>query len=671
MMKIHTKISSSVTAFAVVLLVALQALLSPVTMLVAYSNNPASVPVSVPISEPVVIPPTPSTNQSFGKAIKFNNENSNSAYAVVKPAFLPANAFSGFTLEGWVKTPKPVSGKNIRDYSIATYTKDQAFIDNGYLFRLGLETQESNGSSRPYFQALISNWTDAQNRHLAYASVNADSGVTMQSDKWYHLAVTASSSGNNCYLNLYVNGQLAGSANRSYQDCQFSTQSPQEILIAKPASSLGGLSGHYYPGSIDEVRFSMGVRYNQNFSPEKKPFGLDGSTVALYHFDGSTTDSSLYKHMSLTSGSLQYENSALAVLQCSLADLIKTFGKQSKDKGFNELCDMNHDERISILDYSLYLKFQREVSLIGNTPVKQPELVVVSASPVKQLKTGAPALINVTIKNTGDADAALKNDVFYLSSLIVRNSDNKTIPTSNFAQIQSLKAGEAKTITISTLENITQPGKYTISGEIDILKQITEKDENNNKYSSTFEVIEDLKLNTVSPNSGNYGDNINLSGSGFGSRQGSVVFYNSWGWVVAGAPIKKWSNNEITMTVPYVAKNQNYQIEVRTADWKKSNKVNFYVKAGQPTISWMWPYTLKPNNWLLMVGENLGYGRGEVVFYQYGTNKVVAKAAIYYWSDWYVYAWTPASLKPNQSYGMKIKTADGRGSSVRYVYVGR
>ncbi len=258
----------------------------------------------------------------FGKAIKFNNEISNTAYVVVKPIFFNLAMPSEWTLDGWINTPKPSSGNGLRSYSIVTLTKPQgAFgLDEGSVFRLSLETQETNGDSRPMFKALLANWTDIQNSHLAYISVGAQNQTVLKADTWNHIAITSSSSGNKCTLKMYINGKLAETAERIMQPtCQISAQQPQEVWFAKPLTSLGGIAGYYYPGLIDDARLHRGLLYTGDFTPGLiNPSTTDATnTIALYQFNGNVNDASTYRHNTQMFGQVQFVDSTIGATSTS------------------------------------------------------------------------------------------------------------------------------------------------------------------------------------------------------------------------------------------------------------------------------------------------------------------------------------------------------------------
>ncbi len=233
--------------------------------------------------------PTPTPTPILGNAIKFSNEGFNDSYLFVQPNIVFTQ--NPFTIETWVKIAKPTNGTYIREYPILMYTKPQTFLDSGYIFKLNAEVQEvdyARGKWTPSFKALISNWSDYMNRHLAYIYVDNRSnasGTSLDSDIWYHIAVVSYSETNFCHLDFYIDGILSGSTTRYFSNCTISTQQPQQLRIAKPHESEGGISGFYFTGQLDELRISKGRRYTTNFVPQKTPFTKDNNTLLLYHFD--------------------------------------------------------------------------------------------------------------------------------------------------------------------------------------------------------------------------------------------------------------------------------------------------------------------------------------------------------------------------------------------------
>lgn len=263
----------------------------------------------------LVSPPLPPPAPIFGKSVKFNNDISNNAYATISATTLAQG--NPFTVEAWVKMPKPSSGNGIRVYSIVHYSNPPIpFIASGYIFRLGTEIRETSGTSRPAFKALLDEWSDASNGHLAYITAGQGVGgdTTLQPDQWHHIATTSQSNGKECLLKMYVDGILIASTERlgpNGGDCQISKYSPQQLLIAKPVSGAGGISGYYYNGEIDELRISNIVRYTGNFTPSNSPFSSDVNTLALWHFDGDINDATGNGNNGTVTGDAQFVDSTI------------------------------------------------------------------------------------------------------------------------------------------------------------------------------------------------------------------------------------------------------------------------------------------------------------------------------------------------------------------------
>lgn len=218
---------------------------------------------------------------AWGNAANFGSSNS-SNYLDVPPITI----INPFTIEVWVKVPKPTSGNYLKDYSLITQTKTQTVIDFGYVYRLSLETQDTSGTSRPMFSVLKTNSLVGANN---YANVGAQNTTGFPAETWTHLAVVSTSDGNNCNLKLFINGKLVDSTLSGGTSCQVFNNSPQSLLIAKPPPGMGGISGYNFPGQIDEIRLSNMARYPGDFPVPTVPFAPDQNTLLLLHFDSPIT----------------------------------------------------------------------------------------------------------------------------------------------------------------------------------------------------------------------------------------------------------------------------------------------------------------------------------------------------------------------------------------------
>lgn len=194
-------------------------------------------------------------------------------------------------------------------------TKTPAYLDYGYLYRFSLETQETSGTTRPIFSALKNN----QN----YITVGGSSSVSIPPDKWSHIALSSFSTGDLCNLQLFIDGTQVGSTQQYTSGCNISTNNPLQLLIAKPPDGMGGISGYFYTGLVDEIRISNSIRYQSNFTPPDQPFSNDTNTLALYHFNTPpecdattgkcyTPDSSSYGNKGEISGAVQFVPSTIS-----------------------------------------------------------------------------------------------------------------------------------------------------------------------------------------------------------------------------------------------------------------------------------------------------------------------------------------------------------------------
>lgn len=312
------------------------------------------------------------------------------------------------------------------------------------------------------------------------------------------------------------------------------------------------------------------------------------------------------------------------------------------------------------------------VSNVVTVSPSKPDLVILSASASEQLQTGKIATFNITVKNTGKADAILANtnDTFYLYILLTRKSDGKVISTNPyfFVNIASLKAGETKTYTISSQDNITNAGKYTLSAEIDPLKQISESNEGNNKLSVPFEIVSPAPvISSITPSSASTGSIVQASGSNFGSKRGYVIFYNQNNRPAGGAPILDWYNEEVKFKIPAVAKGS-YSVEIQTTENRKSNRVPFIVIASQPQITSISPTKLRVGQYLYIYGTEFT-SSGKVNFYAPGQTAASASAINSYWSNNLIIVQIPKSLKSDIEYGIQVRTSDERDSSLINIYI--
>ncbi|MBI2641353.1 S8 family serine peptidase, partial [Candidatus Roizmanbacteria bacterium] len=96
----------------------------------------------------------------------------------------------------------------------------------------------------------------------------------LQKNNWYHFAITF----NGSISRVFLNGQLMDEIRTKYP-----------IDDGSPLA-IGFLPNVGFPflGEVDELRISNIIRYKEEFTPLKKPFKNDSSTLGLWHFDDDT-----------------------------------------------------------------------------------------------------------------------------------------------------------------------------------------------------------------------------------------------------------------------------------------------------------------------------------------------------------------------------------------------
>jgi len=199
-----------------------------------------------------------------------------------------------FTIEFWVKWdgPSNTSWQRVFDFA-ADDDKYMFFTPSGY--------DANTNTSRAIF-AITSTGISNEQRLM--------SPVELPVGTWTHVAITLNDATNTG--TLYVNG-TAVATNTSM------TLDVSDILpLANNWLGRSNFSGPpfndpYFNGAIDEFRISNVVRYTSNFTPTTAQFSPDANTVALYHFNegtGQTTaDASGNGYTGILGGTLATEPS--------------------------------------------------------------------------------------------------------------------------------------------------------------------------------------------------------------------------------------------------------------------------------------------------------------------------------------------------------------------------
>jgi hypothetical protein len=101
--------------------------------------------------------------------------------------------------------------------------------------------------------------------------VTSGTGVTLNNNQWYHIAITRSSGS----CRIFVNGTQTGT-----------TTTYTATLTSASPNEIGRYGAGYWNVYIDEFRISNSARYTTTFTPSATAFVNDADTLLLIHADG-------------------------------------------------------------------------------------------------------------------------------------------------------------------------------------------------------------------------------------------------------------------------------------------------------------------------------------------------------------------------------------------------
>lgn len=189
-------------------------------------------------------------------------------------------------------------------------------------------------------------------------------------------------------------------------------------------------------------------------------------------------------------------------------------------------------------------------------------------------------------------------------------------------------------------------------------------------YSST------VKLESVSPNIANSGEEIKLLGSGFGTVTGKVYLYNQIlgsSTVFTEAIPNRWTDTELKITVPPAVGGQTINVEIIHKDGTKSNRAQFQIKGGQPRIDTIYPKSMQPLQEITISGKEFGSNNGSVNIHKTDSGDIsspYAQCQNISWGDTSIRCKLPSTVNNGTEYGFEIVSSDNRRSSFIYYKVG-
>jgi hypothetical protein len=214
---------------------------------------------------PEVSPPTP----PYSYALVLND-----AYIdIATPS--ATTPILGFTYEAWIRP-------SLTNYTAYIFSQENGQPDGlGYSLLSASETTSPDNST---FTHIFS--VSDQSLGCSYKTLTHQIGIPpVEITSWHHIAAVIQDNGQ---LDIFVDGQRSTINTNSVEkpcDPNLSTQ------IGARKFANGTTDGHF-PGIIDEIRISQSGKYTQNFSRPTGPFELENDTLALYHLNLNTLDSS-------------------------------------------------------------------------------------------------------------------------------------------------------------------------------------------------------------------------------------------------------------------------------------------------------------------------------------------------------------------------------------------
>lgn len=178
-------------------------------------------------------------------------------------------------------------------------------------------------------------------------------------------------------------------------------------------------------------------------------------------------------------------------------------------------------------------------------------------------------------------------------------------------------------------------------------------------------------ISSVSPSSAKYSDSITIRGNLLGSSTGQVVIESPTSGGCCGGSIEYWSDTEVRAKVPALAKGNNYKLKVVTSSGKTTNQLSFTITAGQPYVSSISPYGVKPYSGAITIsGSELGNSEGYISFTYSGSTQTVGSCMIESWSDNQIVCGNLSVPYPNYEYMIFVRTSENLYSSGKFYYVG-
>lgn len=274
---------------------------------ILWRNDRTEHQVDLSISTPIITPtPTPTPISSFGKAIRFAPRSGNVCSYITIPESNKLLMGDNFTLEFWVNPTRINQAAVIGIVNKRGATVGNIQENRGYNIRIYTNLFNPIDRSVPINQF----WGLFKLQRLdeTYASGFTVKGSTdnVSINQWHFTKLVKQ--GN--LFNLYVNGQSAGSTTIIEPNILTEqTVSPLYIGAWLPENEAICVYS-YFQGDIDEMRISNIARTGTGIP--SAPFIPDANTMALWHFDDNTDDSSGNNLNGAITGEVKYISYAVS-----------------------------------------------------------------------------------------------------------------------------------------------------------------------------------------------------------------------------------------------------------------------------------------------------------------------------------------------------------------------
>jgi len=204
--------------------------------------------------------------QTSGVALSYADDD-----YVVLPDNLLSSVTGNFTIEMWVywRGPSDNRWQRILDFGNSSQ----------YMYLTPSGKEVATNTSRLTFGITI--FGDCCEKRL-----QAPTELSMNT--WHHIAITLDDA--NDMAKMYLDGVEVASNNAT--NLNATDVAATQNWLGRSKFSDAPFLDPYFNGIIDEFRISNVIRYTGNFTPQQAQFGTDANTVALYHFNegsGQTT----------------------------------------------------------------------------------------------------------------------------------------------------------------------------------------------------------------------------------------------------------------------------------------------------------------------------------------------------------------------------------------------